>query len=404
MIPVFCELSPEEQASLLAAAQTQHLSTGEVLFYEGDTPDRLYVLRTGRCRMSFAGESRGEVGADTLLDPVAVLGGLPHTVKITAVENCELLYWPMKLLWQSANFNAAARRYLARQLQKTSTRLTQLTAPIHYAAYSADLIPGPFLFEDATMLFLFCEAAPELIEKILPEGLSLLQRPGKKHAPLLLALADFPKAYPQHTPAARFAYTETTYFIPVRHGTTFGFYVPHIYPSTYEPILLGREIYGFPKRLGETVLGSNEVSLSVDGEQYLHFQWQGAESETEPRLVRALMDWLGLQGRLASVAFQAGELLRKASRLPGYRRVNVFNHRRLLAADSTHDQPTYAVSELTQAAFGVLKWYQINRLNRPELQVTGGTLTDVTLREAFRTRLDMRLSTARVVRNTLTHE
>ncbi|MBZ0304556.1 MAG: acetoacetate decarboxylase family protein [Anaerolineae bacterium] len=401
MIPVFCELSDEEQASLLTVAQSRRLSTGEVLFYEGDLSDRLYLLKTGRCSATFAGASCGDMVPEMLLDPVAALGGLPHTVKITAVENCELLYWPMEFLWQSATFNTAARRYLATQLQKTSTRLTQLTAPIHYASHAADLIPGPFLFEDVTMLFLFCEAAPEPIEKSLPAGLSLLQRPGKKRAPLLLALADFPKAYPQHTPEACFAYTETTYFIPVRHGTTFGFYVPSIYPSTYEPILLGREIYGFPKRLGETTFSANEVSLSVDGQNYLHFEWQGAESETEPRLVRALMDWLGLQGRLASAAFQAGDLLRKASRLPGYRRVNVFNHRRLLAADSTHDQPTYAVSELTQAAFGVLKWYQVNRLNQPELQVTGGILTDVTLREAFRTKLDMRLSTARVVQNYL---
>lgn len=393
-IPVFVDLTPEEQFALLGAAQIRHLPAGEVLFYEGDSPDTLYLLKAGRCQTA-----RGEIHPEMLIDPVATLGGLPHSVKVTAAESSELYCWPMERLQQSAAFNAAARRYLARQLQQTSARLSQLTAPIHYIPNSAALFPGPFLFEDATMLFAFCEANPDSVQNCLPEGLTVLQRPGKKQAPVLLALADFPSAYPQHLPTARFAYTETTYFIPVRHGTTFGFYVPNIYSSAYEPILLGREIYGFPKRLGETVFGVNEVSLTVDGEKYLHLKWQGAESESESRLVRALIDWLGLEGRLASAAFKAGEILRRASRLPAYRRVNVFNHRRFLAADSAHHNPTYAINELTQAAFGVLKWYQINRLNVPSLQILGGAFPNLTLREGYRTKLDMRLSTARVVRN-----
>lgn len=384
-------------------AQTKHLAAGEVLFYEGDPPHLLYWLKSGRCQMNFGKESRGEILPNSLIDPVATLGGLPHTVKVTATHPCEILCWSLDALCQSAEFNTAARHYLATHLQRTTQRLTQLSAPIHYAPHSAELIPGPFLFDDTQMIFAFCEADPAPLEDCLPQGLRLLQRPAKKRAPLLIALADFPKAYSQHTPSAYFSYAETTYFIPVRHGTSFGFYVPSIYPSTYEPILLGREIYGFPKRLGETVFGENSVALSVDGENYLNLQWDGAESETESRLVRALVEWLGVEGRLAAVAFQAGEVLRKASRLPGYRRVNVFNHKRILAAESTHDSPSYTVNQLTHAAFGVLRWYYINRLTTPELSISGGVFAkaDLTLREAYRTKLDMRLSLARVVRDYL---
>lgn len=399
MIPVFDNLPDAERKALFEAAQGKQLAAGDVLFYEGDPADTLYLLQSGCCQMSFGKELRGKIEAGLLIDPIGTLGGLPHTVKVTAVENAQLLCWPMETLLQSANFSAAARRYLAKQLHQSTMKLAQLTAPLHFAHNTAELVPGPFMFEDTSMIFAFCEADPPSIEKCLPESLHLLQRPAKKRAPLLIALADFPHAYPQHTPSARFAYTETTYFIPVRYGTTFGFYVPHIYPSTYEPILLGREIYGFPKRLGETIFGTNEVSLSVDGEKYVHLSWQGAESETETRLVRGLMDWLGLEGRVASAAFQAGEVLRKATRLPAYRRVNVFNHKQILAAESNQDSPLYAVNQLTQAAFGVLRWYHINRLSQPELRLLGGAFSDahLTLREAFRTKLDMRLSTARVI-------
>lgn len=194
-IPVFVDLTPEEQFALLGAAQIRHLPAGEVLFYEGDSPDTLYLLKAGRCQTA-----RGEIHPEMLIDPVATLGGLPHSVKVTAAESSELYCWPMERLQQSAAFNAAARRYLARQLQQTSARLSQLTAPIHYIPNSAALFPGPFLFEDATMLFAFCEANPDSVQNCLPEGLTVLQRPGKKTGAGAAGTGGFPQRLPTASP------------------------------------------------------------------------------------------------------------------------------------------------------------------------------------------------------------
>jgi hypothetical protein len=79
----------------------------------------------------------------------------------------------------------------------------------------------------------------------------------------------------------------------------------------------------------------------------------------------------------------------------------VYNHKQILAVDTEVDTPTYAVDQLTQALFGVLRWYQIARLRAPSLTVPGGPLAgaDLRLREAFRTQLDLRLSTGRVVQD-----
>lgn len=404
--PIFADLDAGERARLRALAETRRFAARDVLFYEGAPADTLYLLAAGRCALSYGREPRGDAGPGALLDPAATLGGLPHRVKATAAEACEVLCWPAAALWESAPFRAAARRYLADALQRAQARLDEVAAPVHYAVgalTSAEVAPGPFQFEDVTLIFAFCDADLDAVRACLPEGVSLLRRPVFKGGLALLAFADFPNAHPEHDPAARFAYTETTCFLPVRSGRGFGLYVPYIYPSAWEPILLGREIYGFPKRLGRTAFAPNAVSLAVDGAEYFSLRWAGAEAASESRLVGALMDWIGVEGRLAAAAFEAGDVLRRFMRFPPYRRVTVYNRKRIPAADSRHDAPKYDVDCLTRAVFGVLRWQQIARLRDPTLVVSGGPLADadLTLREAFRAQLDMRLSAGRVVRDYL---
>jgi hypothetical protein len=383
----------------LSPGEQKYLQRGEILFYEGDPSDMLYFLVSGCCALTWGAESRGEAHTGEWLDLTASLGGLPRSVKITALEACELSAWSLPDLWQIEDFNIAARRWLATALQSARQDVAELRAPIHYQPDTAQLIPGPFRFEGVNMLFVFCEIQRGVIG--LPDGLKVMQRPGRDSLPLLLALARFPKSYPEHSPNATFAYTETTYFIPVREGTRWGLYVPHIYSSAWEPILLGREIYGFPKRLGQTRFESNTVALTVDTEPYLHFSWEGAEASDETRLVRAFGSWLGFPGIATAAAFRAGEVLRKVNRLPAHRRVLVYNHKQVLAAESDSTAPHFALDELTRAVFGVLGWQQITALRSPLLEVIGGPFKEagLTIREAFRTTLDMRLSLGKVERD-----
>lgn len=399
---VFRDLSTGERAALLAQAETRVLRKGEVLFYEGDLADRIYVLVDGDYTATRAGQpQRGQAWTGDLIDPVAPLGGLPHSFKFQAQSDCTLLIWPVETLWLSPEFSAAARRTLAILLTAAQSRLGELEAPVHYAGATAQPVPGPFMFDNVTMIFAFCDADLDGIRALLPEGLSLFQRLGRRRDALLLALAKFPDAYSEHDPGARFGYTETTVFVPVHHRRSIGLFVPYIYPSAYEPILLGREIYGFPKRLGHTAFGSQYTTLSVDGETHLTLRWAGLDNTDEPRLVRALVDWIGLEGRSAALAFQGGEALRRAMRLPSYRRVGVYNHKRVLAPHTTAETPAYNLDQLTHAIFGVLRWYQIAQVRGPELSITAGPLQDahLVLREAYRTQLDLRLSTGRVVRD-----
>jgi CRP-like cAMP-binding protein len=399
-VPIFDSLSPDDRAALATQAVIRRAAAGDVLFFEGDPADTLYVLVSGRCVLRRGG-TESDLNAPALLDAASTLGGLPHRVKATLLEDGEVWGWPVSALWDHPPFADQARRWLASELHAAQDRRDALEAPVHYANGSAQIAPGPFVFDDVTLIFAFCEAHLDFLRPTLPDGVRLFRRPGRARDSVLLALADFPRAYPERDPEACFGYTETTVFVPVRVGYKIGLYVPYIYPSAYEPIVLGREIYGFPKRLGYTVLASHAATLAVDGIEQAALHWDGMDASDEPALVGALLAWLGLERWSMALAFRAGDALRKVMQLPPYRRVSVYNHKRILAVDGSGDTPGYAVDQLTHAIFGVLRWYQIARLRAPSLVVTGGPLAGagLRLREAYRTQLDMRLSTGRVVRD-----
>lgn len=383
----------------LAAPTVQTLEAGSVLFYMGDPITHLDQLQGGRVQITDKTNATHILEAGAWLDPIPALGGLPHRHKAVALEPVTLHRWNIESVWENAAAQDVARRLLAETLESAEERLKQLTAPLHYRNDRADLMAGPFRFENVVMIFAFCDAEKAALEGLLPPRLNLLQRPARQKGTVLLVFADFPHCYPEHTPTATFGYTETTVFIPTRYKTAWGLYIPYIYSSIYEPLLLGREIYGFPKRLGETRFHPQGVNVTVDDEPLAVFEWQGAEGVTETRLIRALSDALGVMGQAAAMAFEVGEVMRKVIRLPAHRRVDVYNHRRILSPAATYDTMEYEIDQLTRATFGVLGWEQLAHLRDPQLKVQGRALLpfDLTLREAFRTVLHLRLSVGRVV-------
>jgi hypothetical protein len=369
------------------------IPAGTMLFQEGDAPEYAYVRVTGRCMLSHNAEPLGDADTSSILDEIAVLGGLPHTQRAIALSDCEFLRWTVDELWRDKSFSRLARQYLAHHLQQAQSRLDQLQTPAHYQPYTAQVQAGPYVFPNSTIIFAFC-TAPKM-DFPLPAGIS---RVGKG---LLLGIADFQGAYYHHQPDARFSYTETTFFAPVRVGAKLGLYVPYIYPSSYEPIVIGREIYGFPKQFGETVFSHSQVNLTVSGEDYFSLKWNKHEAASEPRIVGAFGQLFGVTGQITAAAFVVGDTLLNLINVPFYRRVSVFNHKRIPGIDTTYEKPSYDVDMLTEAVFSVEHWQKIDYLLDARLQVTGGIFKawDITLHEAFYTQLTMRLSTGRKVRD-----
>ncbi len=381
-----------DDPALMALAQHVTLPAQTTLFQEGQQPDEAYVLVSGTCTLSQKMTPLGAAKATTLLDSVAVLGDIPHTQRAITSTECTFLRWKLPELRQQEGFNTAARQILASRLQQAQTRLTELQAPIHHIEPGAQLEPGPFSFPNSTIIFAFCDAKLELD---LPPGVS---RTGNT---LLLAFADFPNSHYANQPDWRFGYRETTFFVPVRVGRILGLYVPYIYPSAYEPILLGREVYGFPKQLGETEITPSAASLSVRGDDYFMLTWQHTQPTNEAQIVGAMGRSFGAPGTLTTAAFSVGDVLTQAINLPIYRHINVFNHKRIAGTATRESEHTYDVEQLTQAVFSIPRWHSIERLQDAELQVQSPSLYgwNLRLRDAYYTKLDVRLSTGRVVRD-----
>jgi len=405
---LFAALPADLRALLEASAERARYLSGDALFYQGDPAARLGLLIEGHVGLTAFGRPHGFASPGDILDAAAVFGGLPHTVTAQAQTDCLVWWWPAADFEADPALRAAARAWMGRALQTAETRLAELDAPLHLSSPGAVVTPGPFRFDGATLLLAFCEADPDPLIAALPPDVSLLRLPGSTRAPLLVGLADFPAAYPEADPAARFAYTETAFFIPVRLGATPGVFIPWIYPSAWEPILIGREVYGFPKQPGQTALTMESASLRLDGSESLRLNWESQSPSSEAALVGALMAWLGMERTLSGIAFLAGDALRAAAGLPAHRRVDVFNRKRVPAAgpgvESAGGALGWAVDQLTQAVFGVLRWEQIYRLENARLEIGGEPLAglNVSLREAYRTRLDMRLSAGKVARDYLT--
>ena len=89
--------------------------------------------------------------------------------------------------------------------------------------------------------------------------------------------------------------------------------------------------------------------------------------------------------------------------VPFYRRISVFNHKRIPDITTKYDEPVYAVDQLTQAIFQVERWHSIEKLNSADVSQVGRMFQNwhIQVREAYWTKLDMRLSTGRLVRDYL---
>ena len=95
-IPLFERMSPEEREELRGMMSQTTLRRGEVLFNEGDSGDRLYILLTGKVKLGHTSVD-GRENLLAVLGPGEVVGELtlfdpgPRSTTATAAATTELL-------------------------------------------------------------------------------------------------------------------------------------------------------------------------------------------------------------------------------------------------------------------------------------------------------------------------
>lgn len=133
---VFASLPADVRGQIRAMATTRSVARGHTLFRAGDEADGLYVVLSGRIRVSR--ETHGRVGmlhveeAGGVLGEIPVFGGgcFPATAIAIAASRCAKL--PRsgieRLLRDSPEFSRYALQRLATRAQSLLTRIDELTA------------------------------------------------------------------------------------------------------------------------------------------------------------------------------------------------------------------------------------------------------------------------------------
>lgn len=92
--PLFADAPDTTVEGLAALAERRELASGEVLYAEGDTPEALYVVASGRLRVSSAGELVGYVGRLQPVGEMGVVMGEPRTASVIAARHSVILRIP----------------------------------------------------------------------------------------------------------------------------------------------------------------------------------------------------------------------------------------------------------------------------------------------------------------------
>ena len=93
--PLFAGLEDEAATALSSAMGKLYLNKGDVLFHEGDSEDRLYIVVSGKIKLGRTGSAGREnllavVGPGQMFGELSVFDPGPRSTTATAVTACEL--------------------------------------------------------------------------------------------------------------------------------------------------------------------------------------------------------------------------------------------------------------------------------------------------------------------------
>jgi CRP/FNR family transcriptional regulator, cyclic AMP receptor protein len=135
-VDLFSTLTKKELQTLATSCQQRNFSAGTTIITQGDAGVGLYVLKTGKVRISRAShpdraeEELGEVSAINVLGEMALLDDLPRSASVIALEDVDMLLLP---IWE---FRTVLRNHpdmalkllavMSRRLRKAEARHNEL--------------------------------------------------------------------------------------------------------------------------------------------------------------------------------------------------------------------------------------------------------------------------------------
>jgi CRP-like cAMP-binding protein len=129
---LFAELAPEHLDELASTARFQRLAKRQELFHKGDEGSQVYVITSGRLKVLTTSPEGDDVvfnilGPGEVFGEIALLGEMPRTATVAAIEQCELLVIDRRdflaLLKRRPETAIALLRVLAVRLKRVSELL-----------------------------------------------------------------------------------------------------------------------------------------------------------------------------------------------------------------------------------------------------------------------------------------
>ena len=149
--PLFAGLSQEALGALVEQLQLVMLGANEILFYEGDPGDALYVIVEGEVSVSAEGPPRVEMarlGPGSFIGEVALMTDQPRSATVTATADAELLRIDRKtlskVLAEHGEVLSAVLRFVRDRLVDRWTRTSPLFRPFDASERAA--LAGRFKF------------------------------------------------------------------------------------------------------------------------------------------------------------------------------------------------------------------------------------------------------------------
>jgi CRP-like cAMP-binding protein len=370
-------LSPEEQAAVLAQMEYRVLEPGEVLVHEGDPAKQVFFLFEGELAVRSQGHLMGLVEAPHTLGLVALLDEEGRAATLEAFERCELFCLDEvrfeHLFKHSGRFARNVARYLVGELREAYGREKDLHQNLEdfFLSPNARIVPGPYRAEPFEMLIFLMRWEPGRLKALLPPGLSPI--PGLSDL-YLLTFSFFP-ALTTVNPVGqgkKFRYNETVPFIPaLGPGLRPGAFCPELYPDNVLAILLGRELYGFPKRYGTTRRSGNRVDFTVSDRMAARASFaerrMASPAEFAADFTAEAMGGSALPDIVSKVSGAAYELLFNPERKLPFPFVRLFLRKQIPDVTSTFEN-VYQVDELVELPFKITTLESYQFLREPKVR------------------------------------
>jgi hypothetical protein len=366
----FPHLQDATIALLTEHARTRKLPRGFVLTHEGELGDDVYFLRSGELAVWRAGRLITLLEGPRIIGLTSSLDAQPRTASLEVLRDAELSSVRgdvfRKLVAERADLSAAVIAQLSLELREAwrEQEFDRQAVDDFFETPSARLVPGPYTADVELRAFVMRDEATRL-KALLPPGCAPL--PGLEDSWLLL-LSHFRDVHSEHVQGRTYSYREVTPFVPcLGPDSQPGLFCPELYPDNYLAILLGRELYGFPKRMGRVHRGPTHVSLAVGHRLVLRAGWS-EEREGDAAMVGAHMAsaLTPLPSLVTSAVGKVASLFTSRRRL--WPSVNVLVRKQIPEASSVYDARAMRIDELVRVPFHLEAVGGFSVLESPEVR------------------------------------